>query len=149
MTAFLYSSITREKRTHVHSGKRFHRHHELLKQLFWRGHSFLPIDVARSTAPFKRIAVLRIIQGDAPPTILDDGLSGDHVRSMFVKKNLVKSRARFSGVKFIVLGFDVTRLHSSGIKNCKSEVRKNDCPRTHLEYALIFILKVGNWIEAS
>jgi hypothetical protein len=38
---------------------------------------------------------------------------------MFVKKNLVKSRARFSGVKFVVLGFDVTRLHSSGIKNYK------------------------------
>ena len=71
------------------------------------------------------------------------------MRSMFVKKNLVKSRARFSGVKFVVLGFDVTRLHSSGIKNYKSWERKNDCLRIHLEYALIFNLKVGNWSEAS
>jgi len=67
------------------------------------------------------------------------------VRSMFVKKNLVKSRARFSGVKFIVLGFDVTRLHSSGIKNYKSGLRKNNCSRIHHEYALIFNLKVGKW----
>jgi len=64
---------------------------------------------------------------------------------MFVKKNLVKSRARFSGVKFIVLGFDVTRLHSSGIKNYKSGLRKNNCSRIHHEYALIFNLKVGKW----
>jgi len=39
---------------------------------------------------------------------------------MFVKKNLVKSKARFSGVKFIVFGFDVTRLHSGGIKTIRA-----------------------------